>query len=84
LEHRSDADNAARHLIDKYRRLVSSPDFAVRFRTLWTIPPLSESLFYCTDHEIADLMLIVQERFYIFQPEFGICYHARKRLLLKP
>jgi hypothetical protein len=42
---------------------------------------LDESLSHCTNHEIGDLMLIVQERFCIFQPEFAICYHARGRLL---
>jgi len=83
LEHRSDADNA-RHLIDRYRKLVSSPDFAVRFLTLWTIPPLNESLSHCTSHEIGELMLIVQERFCVFEPEFAICEHAKRRLPLKP
>jgi hypothetical protein len=45
---------------------------------------LDGSLLHCTDHEIGELMLIVQERFGIFEAEFGICEHAKRRLLLKP
>jgi hypothetical protein len=30
------------------------------------------------------LLFLVQQRFHIFEPEFSICEHARRRLLLKP
>ena len=71
-------------LIDKQRRLANSTDFSVRFRTLWTAALLDKHLKQCTDSEIGKLLVIVQDRFHILEPEFGICYHAGKRLLLKP
>jgi len=35
----------------------------------------------CADHEIGELLTLVQERFHIFEPEFAICHHAIRRLL---
>jgi hypothetical protein len=71
-------------LIHKQRRLASSTIPSERFRVLWLAAILDDSLMHCTNHEIGDLMLIVQDQFRIFDAEFAICYHARKRLLLKP
>jgi hypothetical protein len=71
-------------LIQEQRRLVSSTIFAERFRVLWLAAMLDESLLHCTDYEVGKLMSFVQQRFGIFDAEFAICYHARKRLLLKP
>jgi hypothetical protein len=69
-------------LIERQRRVAASPDLAVRCRTLWIATRLDQQLSRCTDHEIGQLMLIVQERFALFEPEFGICEHARRRLIL--
>jgi hypothetical protein len=71
-------------LIQEQRRVVSSTIPAERFRALWLTAMLDKRLTQCTNHEIGDLMLVVQDRFWIFDAEFAICYHARKRLLLKP
>jgi len=71
-------------LIQEQRRLVSSTISSERFRVLWLAAMLDESLMHCTNHEIGDLMLIVQERFCIFQPEFAICHQATRRLLQRP
>jgi hypothetical protein len=70
-------------LIEKQRRLVRSDKPAERSRTLWIAAMLDERLAGCTDHEIGQLMILVQERFGIFEPEIAVCDHAKKRLLLR-
>jgi hypothetical protein len=82
LEHRSEAQGAVRTLIREQRRLANSPHLAMRFRTLWVAAQLDRQLTQCTDRELGELMVIVQERFHIFEPEFALCHHARKMLLL--
>jgi len=42
---------------------------------------LDERLAQCTDCEVGELLILVQERFGIFEPEMAVCHHARKRLL---
>jgi hypothetical protein len=71
-------------LIDKQRHLANSPDFSVRFRTLWTAALLDKHLNQCTDSEIGKLLVIVQNNVHILEPEFAIVYHAQRRLLLRP
>ncbi len=44
---------------------------------------LDKHLSQCTDREIGQLMVVVKGRFHIFEPEFAICHHARRRLTLK-
>ena len=80
----SELHRVVRSLIRRQRRLMHSSDSVERFHTLWIAALLDEHLTQCTDRQIGDLMVIVQDRFHIFEPEFGICYHARKRLLLRP
>ena len=70
-----------RALIEKQRKVVRSFNPTVRFGVLWIAASLDKRLRRCTDLEIGDLMLVVQERFDIFEPEFSICYHAQQRLL---
>ena len=70
-------------LIDKQQHLANSTDFSVRFRTLWTVALLDKHLKRCTDHEIGKLLVIVQDRFHIFEPEFAIIHHAKRRLSLR-
>lgn len=70
-------------LIDQQRSQANSTDFSVRFRTLWTAALLDKHLKRCTDHEIGKLLVIVQDRFHIFQPEFAIIHHAKRRLSLR-
>ena len=83
VEYESELHGVICALIERQRHLANSTNLAIRFRTLWVAAMLDESLSHCTDHEIGDLILIVQERFHIFEPEFGICEHAKRRLLLR-
>jgi len=83
LEHNSELVRVIRVLIKRQRRLMHSSDLRERFTTLWIAALLDEHLTQCTNHEIGELMVIVQDRFHIFEPEFGICHHATRRLLLK-
>jgi hypothetical protein len=69
-------------LINEQRRLAASTNLAVRFRTIWSAALLDNHLEQCTDTEISQLLIIVQEQFHIFEPEFAICQHAKRRLLL--
>ena len=84
LDTNSDLGKVVRSLIHEQRRLANSPHLAERFRTLWTVALLDEHLTQCTDHEIGELLTLIQERFHIFEPEFAICHHAKRRLLLRP
>jgi cytochrome c oxidase assembly factor CtaG len=45
--------------------------------------PPDKRLNECTDHEVGELMEIVQDRFAIFEAEFAVCHHARRRLMLR-
>jgi hypothetical protein len=83
LKSNSDLDKVVRALIQEQRKLASSTNFAVRFRILWTAALLDKRLTQCTDPQIGELLVLVQERFGIFEAEFGICHHARRRLLLR-
>jgi hypothetical protein len=83
LEHKAEAVSVIRALIEKQRRPAMSPDPAERFRTLWIAARLKKLLAQCTDREIGKLLIVVQDRFHIFEPEFAICYYAQRRLLLR-
>jgi hypothetical protein len=83
LEYRSEAELAVRTLIREQHRLANSIRISERFRILWVAAMLDEGLARCTDREIGELILIVQDRFHLFEPEFALCHHARRRLLLR-
>jgi hypothetical protein len=83
LEHRSEAAWAVRTLIREQRRLANSIKISERIRILWVAARLDQQLEQCSDREIGDLMIIAQDRFHIFEPEFAICYCAQRRLLLR-
>ena len=80
----SELHRVVRVLIRRQRRLMHSSDPLERFHTLWIAALLDEHLTQCTDREIGELLILVQERFHIFEPEFAICHHAKRRLLLRP
>jgi hypothetical protein len=63
------------------RRFANSTHLAMRFRTLWAAALLDKDLKQCTDHEVGELMVIVQKRFGLLESEFAVCHHARRRLL---
>jgi hypothetical protein len=71
-------------LIHEQRRLINSPHLAERFGVLWIAATLDKRLRQCTDREIGELLAIARDRFHIFEPEFAICHHAKRRLLLRP
>lgn len=83
VEQGSELQRVVRALVERQRRHANSTNLAMRFRTLWVAVALDRHLTRCTDGEFGDLMLIVQEQFTIFQPEFAICHHARRRLLFR-
>jgi hypothetical protein len=77
----SEADLTVRTLIERHRTLMSSDDPMERFKTLWIAATLDHYLLNCTDKEIAKLMIFVQEKLVVFEPEMAILYHARWRLM---
>jgi hypothetical protein len=81
VEHWADGGLTIRGLIEHQRKLACSADPAERFRTLWVAAMLDQQLSQCTDREIGGLMRLVQQRPGIFEPEFSICEHAKRRLL---
>jgi hypothetical protein len=81
LKSKLEANRAVRALIQRQRELANSPHPTERFRTLWIAALLDERLARCTDREIGELMVIVQERFGVFEVEMALCHHARLRLL---
>jgi hypothetical protein len=68
-------------LIDKQRRLADSHDPCERAKTLWVATELDKRLSRCTDVQIAELLVRAEERLPIFEPEFAVIEHARRRLL---
>ena len=81
---RSELHRVISDLIHEQRRLANSPHLAERFRILWTVAALDKRLRQCTDREIGTLLTIARDRFHIFEPEFALCHHAKRRLLLRP
>lgn len=68
-------------LIEKQRRLADSHDPLQRAQTLWVAAELDKHLSRCTDPEIAELLGKAEERLPIFEPEFAVIEHARRRLM---
>lgn len=67
-------------LVEHMRKLARSPILLERLKTLWLGARLSECLESCSDHEVGELISLVQDRLGIFTPEFAVCEHARRRL----
>ena len=70
-------------LIHEQRKLATSPQLAERFGILWTAADLDKRLRQCTDREVGELLAIARDRFHIFEPEFALVHHAKRRLLLR-
>ena len=83
MKSKPDADRAVRALIQRQRDLAHSTRSHTRLRILWVAALLDKHLKQCTDHEVGELMVTVQGRFGLFEPEFAICHHARHRLMLR-
>ena len=71
----------ALELIERQRRLADSHDPLQRAKTLWVATELDKRLSRCTDAQIAELLARAEERLPIFEPEFAVIEHARRRLL---
>ena len=63
------------------RKLAESHAMNERLATLFVGARLGERLAGCSDHEIADLLSLVQDDLGIFSPDFAVCEHAKRRLL---
>ena len=69
-----------RDLFEEHRRLAVSHDLIERLSTLWAGALLGERLPRCSDHEIGDLLSLVQDGLGVFSPDFAVCEHAKRRL----
>jgi hypothetical protein len=69
-----------RDLFKEQRRLAGSHNLLERLSTLWTGALLGERLARCSDHEIGDLLSLVQDQLGLFSPDFAVCEHAKRRL----
>lgn len=72
--------NNVRDLFEAQRRLAGSPNLIERLSTLWAGALLGERLARCSDHEIGDLLSLVQDGLGLFSPDFAVCEHAKRRL----
>jgi hypothetical protein len=72
---------SARELFEYQRRLAGSPYLIDRLGTLWVGAQLAERLDLCPDHEIGDLLSLVQDGLWLFSPDYAVCEHARRRFL---
>lgn len=72
---------AAVAFIERQRKLADSPDPLERAQTLWVATELNKRLSRCTDAQIAELLARAEERLPIWEPEFAVIEHARRRLL---
>jgi hypothetical protein len=67
-------------LFEYHRKVAGSHDLHERLKVLWVAAKLRERLELCSDHEIGDLLSLVQDVFGLFSPEYGVCEHAKRRL----
>jgi len=68
-------------LMEWQRRLAGSRDPLQRAKTLWVATELNECLSRCTDAQMAELLIRAEESLPIFEAEFAVIEHARRRLL---
>ncbi len=80
MKHLPPDELSATELFDEQRRLAGSHDLLERLSTLWTGEQLRERLEWCSDHEIGDLLALVQDALGLFSPDFAVCEHAKRRL----
>ena len=80
MDHLLPEEVSVGELFQYQRRLARSLDLFERLRTLWIAAQLAERLERCSDHEIGDLLLLVQDGLGIFSPEFAVCEQAKRRL----
>lgn len=67
-------------LFEYHRKVAGSHDLLERLKVLWVAAQLRERLEWCSDHEIGDLLSLVQDVFGLFSPEYAVCEFAKRRL----
>jgi hypothetical protein len=80
VEHLSPEKLSTAELFECLRKLAKSPDVSERLRILWLLALFGERLERCSNAQIGDLLIKVQERMGLFTPEFGVCEQAKHRL----
>jgi hypothetical protein len=71
---------SVRELFECQQKLAESRDLVERLSILWIAALLGERLEQCSDHEIAELLPLVQHGLGIFSAEFAVCEFAKRRL----
>ena len=80
MEHLTPDNHSARESFEYQRRLAGSGHLIERLKTLWIGAQLKERLEWCSDHEIGNLLSLVQDGLGFFSAEFAVCEHAKRRL----
>ena len=80
MEHLPQDELSVRELFEYQRKLAASHDLLERLKTLWIGALLGERLTGSSDHEVGDLLSMVQDGLGLFSPEFAVCEHAKRRL----
>jgi hypothetical protein len=80
VDHLSPEELSVEEMFEHLRRLTKSQDIAERLRTLWMAAEFGERLERCSDAQIGDLLIKVQEHMGLFTAEFAVCEHAKRRL----
>jgi hypothetical protein len=80
VEHLPPEELSTTELFEYLRKLAKSHDITERLRTLWILVLFGERLERCSDAQIGDLLSMVQERMWLFSPEYSVCEHAERRL----
>ena len=80
MEHLSPEEWSAEELFRYHRKLAGSHDLLERLKVLWVAAQLRERLARCSDHEVGNLLSLVQDSLGIFSPDFTVCEFAKRRL----
>ena len=75
---------SVRELFEYQQKLAKSDDLVERLSILWIAVLLGERLEQCSDHEIGELLSLVQNGLGIFSAEFAVCEYAKRRLQRQP
>lgn len=81
MKHLPPHELSVRELFEFLRKLTRSHELEERLQTLWIGALLGERLTRCSDHEVGDLLSMVQDGLGIFSPDFTVCEFAKRRLL---
>ena len=80
MEHLSPEKLSTVELFEFLRKLAKSPEVSERLQTLWFAAAFAERLERCSNAQIGDLLIKVQEGMSLFSPEYSVCEHAKRRL----